>query len=234
MTQIVRKTAVGTGLARALLLSAPAVAGLVLAPVAVVNNELGQLNSDNYPISHVYDQTGLSSGYTGGVTDFATYIAGAPTHEYTVISTWLSSNGSTTGDIDFDLGATYTMTQLALWDRFSSSDDDINEFTVFASADSNFTTSTNVGTFNLGDPAGPLTARPVQLFDLSDSVGRYLRLRIVSNQGSSTYTGLGELALEVNAASTPEPASLMLCGLAGLVPAGSCLRHRLRKKAGAS
>ena len=67
-------------------------------------------------LNNIRNQSGLSTGYTSGVTDFDTYIAGNPTHNGGGTSTiWDSNNYTTTGHIDFDLGGSFSIESFALW-----------------------------------------------------------------------------------------------------------------------
>lgn len=206
---------VSTGLA--------AEAGIVLAPSSVVANDMGNTTQ----LERAYNQVHLSHTYTSGMTDFDTYIAQGVTHNSLPGSSrWRSSNNTMTGNIDFDLGAQYRIEQLVMWDSGFLNLEDVNSLTLLISDDSSFSSSTTLGTINLGNPGVLVldTARTHQLFDLTDAAGRYVRFQINSNQGA-TRSSLAEFAFD--AVAVPEPSSLAQVGLM-MCLACLCSRRRLR------
>ncbi len=206
----------------AILLSGSTQAALVVAPQAVLANGLGETAGQS--LSQTIDQSGLSTGYTSGVTDWDTFVAGAPTHNsLSTSNNWLSAPGSTTGVIDFDMGTAYVIDQIALWDVTLTGAVDINSLTISVATMSDFSDALVSDTITLNDPAGVDTARPIQVFNLTNKrFGRYVRFTINSNSGSVVNTGLGEFAL----AATPEPGSLMLCGLSAIALGWRSRRRR--------
>ena len=57
-------------------------ADLILSPVSVIGNTLGQLpatSPSDFSPSNLINQAGLSATFNSGVTDFDTYLAGNPT-----------------------------------------------------------------------------------------------------------------------------------------------------------
>lgn len=187
-------------------------AGLIVSPNSIVANTLGQKAGN--PAVNLINLSGLTgpNSFTSGVTDFDTYIAGNPTHDPDSSNVWISNNIKV-GDLDFDLGSSLTIDKFAFWNRGFSSDSQLNGFTVFTSTVSNFSTSTNVGSFN-ATMQGSTTAVPVEVFDLTDSIGQYVRIHITSNHGSVSKPAVvaGEMAFGTSAASAavPEPSSLAL------------------------
>ncbi len=203
----------------------PVEAGLVLAPTAVVANDMGAGNQ----LDRAYNQNHLSHTYTSGVTDFDAYIAQGVTHNSQPGSSrWRSSNGTTTGQIDFDLGGTYRIEQLAMWDAGFLNLEDVRSFTILVSDVSDFATSTSLGTFTLGDPVLPIlnNARTHQLFDLTDAAGRYVRFQINSNRGADRTT-IAEFAFD--AVAVPQASALGQAGLMVIfVWLVACRRGHLR------
>lgn len=76
-----------------------------------------------------------------------------------------------------------------------------------------------------------VAAWPVNDFDLTDSVGRYVRLTIDSNHGDSFRTKFGEIAFDVSSAAVPEPTSFAFLATAGLALVVRRLRPKNRKQA---
>lgn len=63
---------------------------------------------------------------------------------------------------------------------------------------------------------GATSTYPMQVFDLENSTGRFVRLDILSNHGNPFVTTLGEVAFDVSAvAAVPEPSTyaMLLAGL---------------------
>ena len=199
-------------------------AGVILSPIAA-SSTLGQFNSA-FPITSLIDRTGLSSTFTSGTTDFGTFMASGATHSmFPAFGTWASTDGIRIGTMDFDLGAVYTVSQLALWDVYANRS--INSFSVITSELSNFSIFSNVGSF-VNHSANQAT--PAEVFNLVDSTARYVRLTIASNWGS-TLTQEGEIAFDVSAASAvvPEPAYLAMWGLGAVGMMFARRRHQQKK-----
>lgn len=205
-------------LSAAMLLSLGVVAqaGVVLQPVAATT-DLG--HSLAFSPDKVRDQSGLSGGYISGVTDFDAYIATNPMHA-AGNAHWLSAFGGLTGNFDFDLGGTFTVESLALWNIGNGKISGVRGFALLADDNAAFSSPTSLGTFE-ADPG--LSGPPAEVFTFTPTEAAYMRLVITSNGGSEEFTGFGEAAFEV--AVTPEPAALLLLGV-GL--AGLALRHRAR------
>ncbi len=190
----------------------------ILSPTSIIANTLGELNSD-FVDENLINQSGLSSGFISGVTDFDSYLGLSPTQSDPSLSGgggYASSLFTLSGDIDFDLGGVFEIKRMALWnDRDGQS---IGSFTLFISSDSGFVSSTNLGTFL---PTTSLT-NPVQaeVFDITDGVGQFVRLRINYPQDSGlSIVNFGELAFDVSVSSVPVPAAAWLfgSGLLGLI-----------------
>jgi hypothetical protein len=146
-------------------------------------------------ISNITNQTGLSSGYTSGVTDFDTYVADT-THAN---RSWWGFSG-TSGIITFNLGASYTLNALALWPFPADSTSAIRGFNLYADTDADPTNlGTSLGSFNA---VNALSERVnSQVFNFSATPTQFIQMEITSNAGSSA-TGLSELAFRE---ATPVP-----------------------------
>lgn len=189
-------------------------AGVILSPVAIVTNSAGEFAPGD--AAHAIDQSGLSAGFTSGVTDFATYMASAPVHTFLYVGfEWFSSPGVNTGYWILDLGATYSLLHVADWnDEFSG----LTSLRVSTCADAGCATPVGIGG---GIPTNwPLSATsyPADVFDLSGASSRYVRIDMTGPQTDNLYNGLsiGEIAFDV-AAPVPEPSTLLLIGAGALL-----------------
>jgi len=182
---------------------------------------MNEIAPPTFGFIRVSDQSGLSSGYNPGVDDFSIAVAANSHAVTTPDNSWASS--ILTGTIDFDLGDTFTIERMVMWNAIETWDRHINQFTVFTDTLSNFSTATNVGTFN--NPIS-VTGNNATVFDFTDTVGRFVRIQIDSNHGSSDFTQMGEFAF--GASAVPEPSSLLLMGS---VLGSLCIRRRRRSSA---
>jgi hypothetical protein len=207
----------------ALFASASARADLVIGPVGVTEppgiGPFGFINTIN--------QSGLSLPYTSGVTDFDSYIASGPTH---------FGNNFTEGyteaepvvNIDYDLGQSVPIGRMALWfSRFPGSANP-SQLQVLTSQTSDFATPFDAGTFfpNDGRSGFGGTPAPVQVFDLTDSDARYVRVRVLSK-----FANFGVFYSEVAFAQVtpiPEPSSLLFGG--AIAAAACCGNARKRRR----
>jgi PEP-CTERM motif len=207
--------------AAALLITATAAqAGTILSPTSVYNNTIGSFSSD-FSETQMINQSGLSTGFTSGVTDFDAYIASNPTHVRSSFGGWLGPLlGPFTGVLDFDLGDRYNIEQFALWNAPLGATANVQSFTLFVSDVANFSSFIELGSFtNPMLELNGIDPYPVTVFDTLDASGQYLRLRINSYYGNRNVVGIGEVALDVVPNVTPsnpvpEPATLALVGLA--------------------
>ncbi|MEP7706439.1 PEP-CTERM sorting domain-containing protein [Paraglaciecola sp. 25GB23A] len=189
-------------------------AGVILSAESVANNTLGVFSSiPANSVDFLSDGSGLPA-FVSGTTDFATYISGNPSHAgFDFSNAWASADNVVIGVIDFFLGSQYSIEQLAFWSQ-ANAGQAINSFAIFTSVDSSFAAATAVGAFN-----GVQSSQAAQVFDLTDSIGSYVRLQVISNYGSGLTTTLGEIAFDVNSSShvpTPGILALFSLGLAGL------------------
>jgi hypothetical protein len=176
-----------------LLFAGTANAGLIIGATDIPSNTMGTAagSTDN-----IINQSGLSVGYTSGVTDFDSYLA---THPVNVsVNAWAGVRG-VLGEIVFDLGGIYTIDSFVLWTQSNSNA--VNAFSILV--DGNL-----AGSFNaLVGSAPSITA---QAFDLKDLTGQFITLQVSSNHGGLNVN-IGEVAFETT--SVPEPAILALLGL---------------------
>lgn len=195
-------------------------AGVILAPGTVVSNTLGQYGNGFPPISAMLNQSGLSANYVNGVTDFGTFTSSGVTHSGGDSNSWLSSESVFSGSIVFDLGASYNVTRFVMWNGASGINASVNNFGFTTSSVADFSTSTAVGAF-----VGQQSNYGATVYDLTDSLARYVRFDIRGNFGNGCCIAIGDIAFEVSDAGNqvPEPGTLALVGLS-LLGAGVARR----------
>lgn len=221
--------------------SASANASVILTPLTVTTSS----NSGITPDENIINQSGLSSGYTSGVTDFDVYIASNPLHGNSAkYHEWWSANNITSAVLDFDLGSLQSIDRLALWHEegagFTAAD-------IYTSIDGlTFTLAVTINPLDNVSPGG-LYMYPVEVFDLAGGnavSAQYVRMNL-SGCAQQPFSGtlnacaVGEMAFSAGGSqsggddegdesgepSLPEPATL---GFLGLGLAGLAFRSRKR------
>lgn len=182
-------------------------------------------NYPGFPVTAMTDQSGLSTGYTSGVTDFATYIAGNPTHATSAgggVSFLTPAIPNFPFTLDLDLGSNVAILGLALWNGSAGNDAAIDAFEVRTASVADFSVSTLVGSFR--NPIGSSGPEPATVFDLTDTVGQFVRITVNSYHGNLCCAAIGEVAFDAGNA-VPIPATLPLAGL-GLIALVLARRRR--------
>jgi hypothetical protein len=201
------------------LLASAAHAGSIIDPVSASTN-MGTVSPT--AIDNVLNQSGLTPGYTSGVTDLNTYLNTNPLHDGLVLNgyppvatddnVWRSAQGVTTGNFDFDLGGSMSIDAYLFWGLGTLAGGrliptNIAGFTLLAADNPSFTNATTIGSFTT-DPSGDgdQASVRVQVFAFSNVVtASYVRMEITSNDGDGE-TAFGQAAFDgVPAVPSPVP-----------------------------
>jgi hypothetical protein len=186
-------------------------ASVMLQPAAV-STTMGQLGGSGglFDVSQLVSQVGLTTPYTSGVTDAATY---SSTHANSR-DEWQAGPGVTTGFVSFDLGSVVGVDGFRLWNSswFTGPGPvDVNQFTLFA--DNDFDPSNGLGA-SLGTFTATSTEadHPMQSFSFGTASTRYIQMQIESNHGGAG-SGFAEAAFTGTTGTVPEPSILALLGI---------------------
>ena len=205
-------------------LAAIAVVGLLgssqLADAAIIQpvgaTSVGNLSGR--PIGDAIDGSGLSSGGTSGNILTETHsVNSSNSGPY-----WISAaGGATPGNelLTFDLGGAYNVNAIHHWlyTRSGETDRWIKTFDLYTSSNG-VDYSLAIDAATLGDFSGPptATALPAQTMSISTLSGvTHIQFRNIVNGGDSQYVGLSEIRFGGDL--VPEPSSLALLGLGGLL-----------------
>ena len=176
------------------------------------------------------NQAGLSAGYSQG-DDFEAYILTNPTHANGSNISW-ASGGTPTGNLDFDLGGSFELVSMAVWNHGGLHPVSLDGFTLLADDNSAFSSPTILGSFT-ATLNSPVAATLAEVFSFTPTTAAFVRMQITSNLGGS-WTQFGEVAFgaatpEPNA--IPEPTTFIVWSLLGLTATGSCWWRRTRTTA---
>ena len=112
---------------------------------------------------------------------------------------WLSRylNGNTTGNIDFNLGASYNLSGLSFWNHNN---------TLAGIKDVSILTSTDGSAYTLltGAPTQFASGLSLQQFTFSPTTASFVRFAVTDNYGNFAVTGFSEVQFD-SAAATPVP-----------------------------
>lgn len=195
--------------------------GFIIAPIAATVD----VNGPGFgSITNTFDESGLSSLYTPGVTNFDAYIATNPLHTTTFSGFEFFGNaGTSTLQVTYDLGSVKSINALALWNEESSG---IGSLTLLSSLDGITFSLFAAGLTPFDNPLAPY---PAEVFGFGNLSTRYVRFEASGcpqpNPGNFASCAIGEVAFRTGSATVPEPQSwaLMIAGF-GLV--GAAMRRR--------
>ena len=196
-------------------------AGAILQAISATANIGDLIGTPNL----IRDQSGLSAGYTSGVTDFATYIGTNPTNNNNV-GVWVGDLGSTAAQLTLDLGGPTVIGSFALWSR-GVAFQGVRDFSLIASADSSFTTSTALGSFTAAEAVAIGNDALPRVFSFMATTATFVRFDITSIYGTCCVS-ISEVAFEQSVlppVPAPEPGTLAIMGI-GLL--GLSLMRRKR------
>jgi len=191
-------------------------ATVIRSPTSVINNTAGDYSA-SADIGQTIDQSGLSTTFTSGISDFDVYF-GTPKHAMAYLNNeWWTPWYTTSGIVDYDFGDIYTFDRMALWNEDSHG---IASVGVYTDTASDFSTALFHGTFNPTNNAYGIDYL-ADIFSLTTTAARYVRLDMVGSVGGSSGTdpawlSMGEVAFSTSADPVPEPATMFLLG-SGLI-----------------
>lgn len=198
--------------------------GFIIAPVSATVDTNGPGFGS---ITNTFDQSGLSAGYTAGVTNFDDYIASAPSHTTTFNGfEFFANSGTNSLQVTYDFGAATVINALALWNEEASG---IASLNLLTSNDGINFTSLVSGL----SPTNNTVDYFADVFAFGAVSARYVRFSASGcpQSGIGAFPGcaIGEVAFRTGtlaAPGVPEPASwaMMIAGF-GLV--GAAMRRRV-------
>lgn len=208
---------------------ADSASALMVRQAAGVTTNMGT-NSTTAPgtnINNTISQVQLSPiGYVSGVTDLDTFLAANPVDFSSSASNfWVSADGTTTGNVDFDLGAVRAVGAFVLWNFHSAGTHAVRDFTLIGATDAAFSNASTILTVTSAAQVG--TSPNIGFTRYNFSIGAYshIRLMITANYGQ-TFTGFAEAAFG-DVVGAPEPSTTVL-GL-GIV-AATWVGFRVRRR----
>jgi len=194
-----------------LFISPATFAGVVIQPVAVSTDMGTSVGSPD----NVINQSGLSVGYTSGMTDFDDYYFSTPGHNSDDNNAiWASGSPFLAGNFDFDLGGLVLIESMLIWN--CDNQRAVYGFNLLADDNPTFSSPTVLGSF-LVDNDGPGDRMAPHPLPFAPTLASHVRMEIISNNGPDPLNvQMGEIAFE----AVPEPTVLALLGLGGLVLLG--------------
>jgi hypothetical protein len=199
-----------------LIAATPSWASTVLSPTDIVHNDAGTYGP-SWPAINMINGSGLGRNpFTSGVTDWDTYFAGNPTHETGGSCAWFSDGTSLTGNLTFDLGGTWFIDKIALWNESWAG---VSRFEVWFDDDTDRSNGYVVeGAWPPARADGLVPLYSAEIFDLGGSYeAAYVHLRLTgTDMGWAELISVGEIAVSATHAPAPPAVFLLFSGLLGL------------------
>ncbi len=204
-------------ISKTLCIAAIAGLGAVLpANAAIISAVSGVINSGgpgSGTLTETYNQSGLSAGYTSGVTNFNTFVA-TTTHTTTFAGyEWFSNEGTDSASVTYDLGSVVKIDKMALWNEESSG---IGLLDLLFSTDGTTFSSLLSGLMPTDNPLADYLA---DVFSFTSTDLRYVRMDMSRCPqpvvGSYNACAIGEVAFNQVAAVPVPAAGLLLLGALG-------------------
>ena len=223
--------AASAALLAALTAAATAQADVIISPTSVTASSSDPLA----PAINTINQSGLTSNFISGVTNFDTYLAGNPLHEWHPVNEWFSQEelvaNATSAVLTFDLGSVVTINRMALWNEEFAG---IANFNLLVSADGLTYTSVLSGVSPIDNPFDQ--DYPAQVLALGSQSARYIRIDAYNcpqpNPEGYVACAMGEVAFAMGTGGsepptgTPAPGALLLLGGGLLGLSGLRIRHK--------
>ncbi|MEM9481756.1 MAG: PEP-CTERM sorting domain-containing protein [Verrucomicrobiota bacterium] len=178
------------------LLATVALGGVVVAPISV-STDMGEFDP-LFPITALINPSDLTPSYVSGSTDFDTYVASAPTTS----NVWLSAIGVMSGNIIFNMGSSMELSSIAIWNADGTSA--VVGFNLVGSNDSGFSNPVSLLSGATALDPGPVA------YDFAPATVQYVRMEVLSNAGSTLFTGMHDIVFEATTVPVPEPGAIAL------------------------
>jgi hypothetical protein len=188
--------------------SPAASAQVMLSPADVIGTDLGTFSSD-VPLTNMINHSGVTTQFVSGVTLFDSYFENPgqtfATNNY--LYNWQSDFSfdlPLRGYVDFDLGATYTINKMAIWNVSVS-----NLLVRIADTPAGLPTGQVLGNFSLPNHLNNPFSYEVNILDFgTNRQARYVRLQINSAYEFSpgdgfAYAIIGEVVMSAIPGAEP-------------------------------
>ena len=161
----------------ALFISSATFAGVIIQPVAA-STDLGTSVGSS---ANVINQSGLSVGYTSGITDFDDYYFSTPGHNSDDNGAiWASASPFVPGNFDFALGSMVLIESMMIWN--CNDQRGVYGFNLLADDNPTFSSPTVLGSF-LVDNDGPGDRMAPHGLPFAPTLASHVRMEIISNNG---------------------------------------------------
>ncbi len=184
------------------LFSHSAIASVILQPVSA------KVDIDNLrPISQTIDQSGLSIGYNNLTDNFGYYISSIQYHSYGD-NVWGTTEGIRSAQIIYNLGGTYKVDKIALWNLVNDDESAMKNFTVIVDDNPSFSTPIEVGSYIALNTLGTDPDAASQIFSFDSTSASYIMLSINNTWSPNSY-GLAFIRVAFSTTPVPLPPTLI-------------------------